>query len=180
MKPSVVRLASLHGTISRTGHTGMPDTSSHMGENSRGCALRWTGLRDGKRTGPFRDVVSVFRGWNLEAAWIPKRHRQEHNESFNSLIGVEMRRAGKVLLIVLAVIIISGTVGWVAGPEAGGSALLMMAVGLGAYFGAGWGGDRATKVEEYRRELLGKKKFGIPRPPNGARESGVEKPPGAS
>lgn len=91
-----------------------------------------------------------------------------------------MKRAGKVLLVVLAVISISGIVGWVAGPEAGGSALLMMAVALGAYFGGGWGGDRATKVEEYRQELLGKKKFGIPQPPNNARESGNEKPPRAS
>jgi hypothetical protein len=90
-----------------------------------------------------------------------------------------MRKAGKVLLVVLAVLVISGIVGWVAGPEAGGSALLMMAVGLGAYFGAGSGGDRATKVEEYRQELLGKKKFGIPQPPNNARGSGNEKAPGA-
>jgi len=89
-----------------------------------------------------------------------------------------MRKAGKVLLVVLAVLVISGIVGWVAGPEAGGSALLMMAVGLGAYFGAGWGGDRATKVEEYRQELLAKKS-GIPQRPNNARESGDDKPRGA-
>lgn len=49
-----------------------------------------------------------------------------------------MRKAGKVLLVILAVLAISGIVGWVAGPEAAGGALLMMAAGLGAFFGAGW------------------------------------------
>ena len=41
-----------------------------------------------------------------------------------------MRKAGKVLLVILAVLAVSGMVGWVAGPEAAGGALLMMAVGL--------------------------------------------------
>ncbi|MFC7848645.1 hypothetical protein ACFUTU_09235 [Arthrobacter sp. NPDC057388] len=86
-----------------------------------------------------------------------------------------MRKARKVLLVILAVLAISGMVGWVAGPEAAGGALLMMAVGLGAFFGAGWGGDRATKVEEYRRELLSKKKFGSPQPPDNTTNSGDNK-----
>jgi hypothetical protein len=92
------------------------------------------------------------------------------------LIGVDIRKAGNVLLIILAVLVISGIVGWLAGPEAGGSALLMMAVGLGAYFGADWGGDRATKVEEYRQELLAKRKSGLSQPSNSANESGDDNP----
>jgi hypothetical protein len=56
----------------------------------------------------------------------------------------------------------------------------MMAVCLGAYFGAGWGGDHATKVEEYRQELLAKKKFGISQSPNNGRESRDDKTDPAS
>ena len=70
-----------------------------------------------------------------------------------------MKKAGKLLLVVLLVLAVSAGVGWIAGPEAGGTAMLMISIGLGAYFGAGWGGDRATKVEEYRQELLSKKSF---------------------
>jgi hypothetical protein len=91
-----------------------------------------------------------------------------------------MRKAGKVVLVILVVLVISGIVGWLAGPEAGGSALLMLAVGLGAYFGAGWGGDRATKVEEYRQELLAKRKPGVFQPPNSDRDSGDRNPGGTS
>jgi hypothetical protein len=68
-----------------------------------------------------------------------------------------MKKAGQVLLAVLLVLAVSAGVGWIAGPEAGGTALLMISIGLGAYFGAGWGGDHATKVEGYRRELLSRK-----------------------
>jgi hypothetical protein len=69
-----------------------------------------------------------------------------------------MRKAGKVLLVVLSVLIISAVAGWIGGPEAGGTALLMLSTGLGAYFAVGWGGDYATKVEGYRQELISKKR----------------------
>lgn len=69
-----------------------------------------------------------------------------------------MRKAGKVLLVVLAVLLTSAAVGWIGGPEAGGTALLMLSIGLGAYFAVGWGGDYATKVEGYRQELTSKRR----------------------
>ena len=68
-----------------------------------------------------------------------------------------MRKAGKVLLVILAVLAISAVVGWIVGPEAGGTAMIMISVGLGAYFAVGWGGDYATKIEGYRQELISKK-----------------------
>jgi hypothetical protein len=68
-----------------------------------------------------------------------------------------MRKTGKVLLVILAVLTVSAAAGWIGGPEAGGTALLMLATGLGAYFAVGWGGDYATKVEGYRQELISKK-----------------------
>lgn len=72
----------------------------------------------------------------------------------------EMRKAVKVLLLILAVLAISAIVGWVAGPAAAGTALLMISIGLGAYFGGVWGGNHATQVERYRQELIGKKRRG--------------------
>ena len=70
----------------------------------------------------------------------------------------DMRKVGKVLLVVLAVLAISAVAGWIGGPEAGGTALLMLSIGLGAYFAVGWGGDYATKVEGYRQDLISKKR----------------------
>lgn len=67
-----------------------------------------------------------------------------------------MRKAFKVLLVILPVLAISAVVYWIAGPEAGGTAMLMISIGLGAYFGVGWGGNHATKVEGYRQDLIGK------------------------
>jgi hypothetical protein len=67
-----------------------------------------------------------------------------------------MRKAGKVLLVILAVLAISAVAGWIGGPEAGTTAMIMISVGLGAYFAVGWGGDHATKVERYRQELISK------------------------
>ena len=45
----------------------------------------------------------------------------------------EMREAGKFLLVVLAVLALSAVVSWIAGPEAGGTAMLMISIGLAAY-----------------------------------------------
>lgn len=70
-----------------------------------------------------------------------------------------MRTAGKVLLTILAVLAISAVAGWIGGLEAGGTALLMISIGLGAYLAVGWGGDYATKVERYRQELISKKRL---------------------
>ncbi|MDV8148432.1 hypothetical protein [Arthrobacter sp. B10-11] len=69
-----------------------------------------------------------------------------------------MRKAAKVLLLILAVLALSAVVYWIGGPEAGGTALLMISIGVGAYFAVGWGGDYATKVESYRPELILKKR----------------------
>jgi hypothetical protein len=69
-----------------------------------------------------------------------------------------MRKAGKVLLVILAVLIISAVAGWIGGPEAGTTAMIMISIGLGAYFAVGWSGDYATKVEGYRQELISKKR----------------------
>lgn len=69
-----------------------------------------------------------------------------------------MRKAGKVLLVILAVLALSAVVYWIGGPEAGGTAMLMISIGVGAYFAVGWGGDYATKVEGYRQELISKKR----------------------
>jgi hypothetical protein len=68
-----------------------------------------------------------------------------------------MRKAAKVLFVILAVLALSAVAYWIAGPEAGGTAMLMISIGLGAYFAIGWGGDQATKVEGYRQELVSKK-----------------------
>ena len=68
-----------------------------------------------------------------------------------------MREAGKFLLVVLAVLALSAVVSWIAGPEAGRTAMLMISIGLAAYFAVGWGGDHAKKVEGYRQELISKK-----------------------
>jgi hypothetical protein len=70
-----------------------------------------------------------------------------------------MRKAGQVFHVIILVFAISAVAGWAAGPEAAGSALLMISIGLGAYFGAGWGGDRATKAEGYRQTLISKKRL---------------------
>lgn len=68
-----------------------------------------------------------------------------------------MRKAGKVLLVILAVLALSAVVYWIGGPDAGGTAMLMISIGVGAYFAVGWGGDHATKVERYRKELISNK-----------------------
>jgi len=36
--------------------------------------------------------------------------------------------------------------------------MIIISVGLGAYFAVGWGGDYATKVEGYRQELISKRR----------------------
>ncbi|WP_214950096.1 hypothetical protein [Arthrobacter sp. ISL-69] len=59
--------------------------------------------------------------------------------------------------MILAVLGLYAVVTWIAGPEAGTTAMIMISIGLGAYFAVGWGGDYATKVEGYRQELIGKK-----------------------
>lgn len=56
-----------------------------------------------------------------------------------------LRRARNLLLMAPAVVGASAVVGWVAWPEAAGSVFLMLSVGLGAYFGAGWGIDYKQK-----------------------------------
>ncbi|MFC9335775.1 hypothetical protein [Arthrobacter sp. NPDC057009] len=70
-----------------------------------------------------------------------------------------MRKTGKLLLVVLGVLVVSSAAGWIGGPEAGGSALLMLAIGLGAYFAVDWGGNYATRVEGYRQDLISKKRL---------------------
>lgn len=75
-----------------------------------------------------------------------------------------MRKAGKVLLVILVVLALSAVVYWIAGPEAGGTAMLMISIGLGAYFAVGWGGNQATKVEGHRQELISKRGFSESKP----------------
>ncbi|MFC7848643.1 hypothetical protein ACFUTU_09225 [Arthrobacter sp. NPDC057388] len=86
-----------------------------------------------------------------------------------------MRKAGKVLLLVLAVLLISAIAGWIGGPEAGGTALLMLSIGLGAYFAVGWGGDYATKVEVYRQELTSKRRSDSSQIPDVTDKGGEDK-----
>lgn len=68
----------------------------------------------------------------------------------------------KVLLkIVISLLIIAAvTLGstWLFGPESAGTALLMICIILGAYFGAGWGGNEATKTDQYRQEWLSRRR----------------------
>ena len=44
---------------------------------------------------------------------------------------------------------------WIGGPEAGGTALLMLSTRLGAYFAVGWGGDCAPQRQGCTRARLG-------------------------
>lgn len=77
--------------------------------------------------------------------------------------GAEMRRLSKVLLIILTVGAVASIAGWLFGPEAAATAILVIAVSLGVHYGASWGGAQAMKTEEYRQSLIrGKKAEGMP------------------
>ena len=60
-----------------------------------------------------------------------------------------------VVLIVATV----ATAEWLGDEGVAGTVLLVIGVGLGAYFGVGWGNEEATKTDRYRREWLSKRAF---------------------
>jgi hypothetical protein len=61
-----------------------------------------------------------------------------------------------ISLLIIAVVTFGST--WLFGPESAGSALLMICIALGGYFGAGWGGRQAAKTDQYRQEWLSRRK----------------------
>lgn len=69
-----------------------------------------------------------------------------------------MRRFVKVLLIFLVVAAVASTTGWLFGSDAASTAILVMAVSLGVYYGVGWGSAQSAKTEEYRQSLIRGKK----------------------
>lgn len=70
-----------------------------------------------------------------------------------------MRSATKVVAALLIAAAIAWGVGVLFGPGAAGTAFLVMAIFLGGYFGFGWGAREATKTEEYRQNLISKRRY---------------------
>lgn len=68
-----------------------------------------------------------------------------------------MSKTGKVLLTIASVAVLTTAAGFVFGPEAAGTAFLLICVFVGGYVGTGWGGRQATKTDAYRQEWLNKK-----------------------
>jgi hypothetical protein len=70
-----------------------------------------------------------------------------------------MRSKIRVLIVAFVIVTaITAVVGWLFDAAAGGAALTVLAVAIGVFFGAEWGGESATKTEDYRQDLIGKRK----------------------
>jgi hypothetical protein len=77
----------------------------------------------------------------------------------------------RAILVLLVVVTISNVAGWVAGPGAAGTTFMMIMIGIGAWVGVEWGGNRAAEVDEYRQELISKKGKRAPTPPDQSTET---------